>query len=462
MICLARARASAIGMTKPMFEACCWSLLAATAVLIPTTSPAALTSGPPELPELIAASVWMRPVERAALARCRSSGRAPRRCPGSRSARRRGRGRCRWPRPGRRRRPAPEANVAGVMPVASSSWSTAMSLPVSAPTTRRRAILAVDVHHDVPGRPTRRGRWSGRARRCRARCPCRRPGAWARNGPCCTDDVRGDRDDRRFDLGDHAGHVDAAGRGHRRRDWPSTAPAPESSVARPATKPLAPPATAATRVIAAAWSTCAGAGSGSSVGQDDRRSPALPARWVTPAVGTRAGRQVGSAGRAHEGCGWGATWAAPGDASAAGPRGAAGRTCVEAWGRPVRPGQEPREKQARTGRSTRRNTAFTGPGPGSAERGVLRWRPSCSSGRRTRRPDRARPGRASTGGAASSPEPPAGSGPRSPRRSPPRAPCVGLLDVSADVKSVAAGLDAAGWRSPTSPIPRPPVSPRPT
>ena len=34
--------------------------LRATAVLIPITWPAALTSGPPELPELIAASVWMR------------------------------------------------------------------------------------------------------------------------------------------------------------------------------------------------------------------------------------------------------------------------------------------------------------------------------------------------------------------------------------------------------------------
>ena len=33
----------------------------ATAVLMPTTSPAALTSGPPELPEEIAASVWIRP-----------------------------------------------------------------------------------------------------------------------------------------------------------------------------------------------------------------------------------------------------------------------------------------------------------------------------------------------------------------------------------------------------------------
>jgi hypothetical protein len=33
----------------------------ATAVLIPTTSPRAFTSGPPELPDEIAASVWIRP-----------------------------------------------------------------------------------------------------------------------------------------------------------------------------------------------------------------------------------------------------------------------------------------------------------------------------------------------------------------------------------------------------------------
>ena len=33
----------------------------ATAVLMPTTSPAALTSGPPELPDEIAASVWISP-----------------------------------------------------------------------------------------------------------------------------------------------------------------------------------------------------------------------------------------------------------------------------------------------------------------------------------------------------------------------------------------------------------------
>ena len=32
----------------------------ATAVLMPTTAPEASTSGPPELPGLIAASVWMR------------------------------------------------------------------------------------------------------------------------------------------------------------------------------------------------------------------------------------------------------------------------------------------------------------------------------------------------------------------------------------------------------------------
>lgn len=40
-----------IGIAKPI------PFASATAVLIPITSPAALTSGPPELPEFIAASV---------------------------------------------------------------------------------------------------------------------------------------------------------------------------------------------------------------------------------------------------------------------------------------------------------------------------------------------------------------------------------------------------------------------
>ena len=43
------------GTAKPMFCA-----NREIAVLIPTTSPATFTSGPPELPKLIAASVWMR------------------------------------------------------------------------------------------------------------------------------------------------------------------------------------------------------------------------------------------------------------------------------------------------------------------------------------------------------------------------------------------------------------------
>ena len=54
-------RAVSIEMAKPMFDALAVPLPAATAVLMPITSPAALTSGPPELPELMAASVWMRP-----------------------------------------------------------------------------------------------------------------------------------------------------------------------------------------------------------------------------------------------------------------------------------------------------------------------------------------------------------------------------------------------------------------
>ena len=41
-----------IGIAKPIFSA-----VLDVAVLIPITSPAAFTNGPPELPELIAASV---------------------------------------------------------------------------------------------------------------------------------------------------------------------------------------------------------------------------------------------------------------------------------------------------------------------------------------------------------------------------------------------------------------------
>ena len=47
--------AMSIGMAKPMPDES-----VATAVLMPTTAPAASTSGPPELPGLIAASVWMQ------------------------------------------------------------------------------------------------------------------------------------------------------------------------------------------------------------------------------------------------------------------------------------------------------------------------------------------------------------------------------------------------------------------
>ncbi len=43
-----------IGIANPMFDAC-----ALSAVVMPTTSPRALISGPPLLPRLIAASVWM-------------------------------------------------------------------------------------------------------------------------------------------------------------------------------------------------------------------------------------------------------------------------------------------------------------------------------------------------------------------------------------------------------------------
>ena len=48
-------RAMSIGMAKPM-PLLFWAI----AVLMPTTFPPASSSGPPELPGLIAASVWMR------------------------------------------------------------------------------------------------------------------------------------------------------------------------------------------------------------------------------------------------------------------------------------------------------------------------------------------------------------------------------------------------------------------
>ena len=49
-------RTASMAMAKPMF----WAS-ATMAVFMPTTWPAALTSGPPELPGLMAASVWIRP-----------------------------------------------------------------------------------------------------------------------------------------------------------------------------------------------------------------------------------------------------------------------------------------------------------------------------------------------------------------------------------------------------------------
>ncbi len=47
-----------MGMAKPMPELCS-APLEAIMVLMPMTSPRELSSGPPELPGLMAASVWM-------------------------------------------------------------------------------------------------------------------------------------------------------------------------------------------------------------------------------------------------------------------------------------------------------------------------------------------------------------------------------------------------------------------
>ena len=52
---------SSAEMANPTFVAAVATSLRATAVLMPTMRPRASTSGPPELPEEIAASVWIRP-----------------------------------------------------------------------------------------------------------------------------------------------------------------------------------------------------------------------------------------------------------------------------------------------------------------------------------------------------------------------------------------------------------------
>src|SRR5438105_15663888 len=61
-------RESTSGMTRSigMAKAMLWPLLE-TAVLMPITWPLASASGPPELPGLMAASVWIRPVSRSPL-----------------------------------------------------------------------------------------------------------------------------------------------------------------------------------------------------------------------------------------------------------------------------------------------------------------------------------------------------------------------------------------------------------
>ena len=65
IICCTIGRTASIGMAKPrpIEPGSPWPVLVSVAVWIaesiPTTSPARLTSGPPELPGLIAASVWI-------------------------------------------------------------------------------------------------------------------------------------------------------------------------------------------------------------------------------------------------------------------------------------------------------------------------------------------------------------------------------------------------------------------
>ena len=60
MICAATLRTVLIGIAKPMPTLpCFWSLPVEICEVTPITRPAASISGPPELPWLIAASVWI-------------------------------------------------------------------------------------------------------------------------------------------------------------------------------------------------------------------------------------------------------------------------------------------------------------------------------------------------------------------------------------------------------------------
>ena len=149
------ADASLMGIAKPRP----WAV-DATAVLMPMTAPEASSSGPPLLPGLIAASVWMRPVSlvgaRSTRRRPSRRGRGRTRCPWSRS-RCRCRAGCRWRWPSRRPgRSAESAIRAGDRPVASTlisarSLSFACSTSVagyvlpSAVSTREAGAVLDDV-----------------------------------------------------------------------------------------------------------------------------------------------------------------------------------------------------------------------------------------------------------------------------------------------------------------------------
>ena len=229
-----------------------------------------------------------------------------------------------------------------------------------------------------------------------------------------------------------------------------------SSVARPATKPLAAPAATAARVNpAAAANRC---GRRAAVGGIGRLGAA-------GAVGDAGGR--GQGGEETPG-------ARPGGGDRGGRRlhrgpqrrlrlrGAAGRTCVEPAPAPVRPPQEARENQARTpdARHTRRpwppprNTAFTGRA-GRRGRASYDGGRHGSSGTEARRRARTRTGRGSPAAGASSPGPPEASAPRSPARSPAEGAAVGLLDVAGRRQGGRRRARRRRPRSPTSPTPTP-------
>ena len=147
--------AGSMAIEKPRF----WAS-ATIAVFMPTTWPAALTSGPPELPGLMAASVWMRPSSCTPwAARSRSmADTMPRVTVGS-PPRLRALPMAMTSSPTCRSSDEPEL---GGHEVARrpATWMTAMSSSGELPTRRGRVLGAVGQHDgDVAEARRPRGRW---------------------------------------------------------------------------------------------------------------------------------------------------------------------------------------------------------------------------------------------------------------------------------------------------------------